>query len=58
MTLDDFAKRLDTTLSRLQQFQGRCAQNAVMALMGPTPLVLFLFNPVTIVVWLVVGSMA
>lgn len=55
MTLDDFAQRLNTTLSRLEQYRGRCAQNLVMALMRPTPLVLFVFNPMSLVVWIVVG---
>lgn len=59
MTLDDFAKRLNTTLSRIEQYQGRCAQNVVMALMGPTPLLLFIFNPVTIfllvLIWWLLG---
>ena len=53
MTLDDFAKRLNTTLSRIEQFQSRCAQNVVMALMRPTPLVLFVFNPICLIVWVV-----
>ena len=52
MTLDDFARRLDTTLSRLEQWQARCAQNMVMALMRPTPLIIFVFNPVCLMLWL------
>ena len=54
-TLDDFAKRLESKLSRLQQWQTRCAQNVVMALMRPTPVVLFLFNPITVLIWLMVA---
>ncbi|KAK3113879.1 hypothetical protein LTR53_008396 [Teratosphaeriaceae sp. CCFEE 6253] len=51
LTLDDFAARLDTTLYRLATWQTRCAQNVVMALMGPAPLVLFALNPMALVVW-------
>ncbi|KAK3071197.1 hypothetical protein LTR53_009077 [Teratosphaeriaceae sp. CCFEE 6253] len=51
LTLDDFAARLDTTLYRLAAWQTRCAQNVVMALMGPAPLVLFALNPMALVVW-------
>lgn len=53
MTLDDFAKRLDTTLSRVEQWQGRCAQNVVMALMRPTPIVLLVFNPISVILYIV-----
>ncbi|KAH9807838.1 hypothetical protein Tdes44962_MAKER06354 [Teratosphaeria destructans] len=56
MTLDDFAKRLDTYMSRFEQWQSKCAQNAVMALMRPTPIVLFLFNPISMLVWLLVAA--
>jgi hypothetical protein len=39
----------------LEIYQGRCAQNIVMALLRPTPLVLFLFNPICLLlVWLCV----
>nr|POE72389.1 hypothetical protein CFP56_12262 [Quercus suber] len=61
MTLDDFAKRLNTTLSRFEQWQGRCAQNVVMALMRPTPIALLVFNPISVLLyvllicWWVVG---
>jgi hypothetical protein len=51
MTLDDFAHRLNTTTKRIERWQGACAQNVVMALMRPTPIVLFLFNPVSLVLW-------
>ncbi|TKA65282.1 hypothetical protein B0A55_09534, partial [Friedmanniomyces simplex] len=47
-TLDDIAARLNTTLSRFEQWQSRCAQNVVMALIGPTPVVLFVLNPVAL----------
>jgi hypothetical protein len=52
MTLDDFAHRLNTTTKRIERWQGACAQNVVMALMRPTPIVLFLFNPVSLVLWM------
>ena len=55
MTLDDFAKRLDTTLSRIEQYGTRSAQSVVMALMTPTPIALFIFNPVSLLIWLVVA---
>ncbi|TKA35905.1 hypothetical protein B0A54_12352 [Friedmanniomyces endolithicus] len=51
-TLDDIAARLNTSLSRFEQWQSRCAQNVVMGLLGPTPVVLlFVLNPVGLVVW-------
>ncbi len=50
-TLDDIAARLNTTLSRFEQWQSRCAQNVVMGLLGPTPVVLFVLNPAALVVW-------
>ncbi|TKA38752.1 hypothetical protein B0A54_08716 [Friedmanniomyces endolithicus] len=50
-TLDDIAARLNTTLSRFEQWQSRCAQNVVMGLLGPTPVVLFVLNPVALAVW-------
>ncbi|EMC91848.1 hypothetical protein BAUCODRAFT_152212 [Baudoinia panamericana UAMH 10762] len=52
MTLDDFAARLNTTLSRFEQWQGKCAQSVVMALMRPTPIMLFVLNPVALMIWL------
>jgi hypothetical protein len=55
MTLDDFAKRLNTNISKFEQWQGRCAQNVVMALMRPTPMVLFLFNPISLFIWILVA---
>lgn len=53
MTLDDFAKRLNTTISKFEQWQSRCAQNVVMALMRPTVVVLFVFNPISLLLWVV-----
>ncbi|KAK5117307.1 hypothetical protein LTR62_005924 [Meristemomyces frigidus] len=54
MTLDDFAERLNSLIGRFERWQGKCAQNVVMALMRPTPIVLFVFNPVALVLWMVV----
>ncbi|KAF2764987.1 hypothetical protein EJ03DRAFT_355292 [Teratosphaeria nubilosa] len=56
MTLDDFAKRMNTYMSRFEQWQSKCAQNVVMALMRPTPIVLFLFNPISMLVLLLVAA--
>ena len=55
LTLDDFKNRLDTKLYRIEQWQNRCAQNSVMALMRPMPVVLFLCNPITVLIWLAVA---
>lgn len=52
LTLDDFARRLNTRISKFEQWQGRCAQNVVMALMRPTPVSLFLFNPMALLIYL------
>ena len=52
--MDDFAKRLNGVIGRFEQWQGRCAQNVVMALMRPTPMVLFVFNPISLMLWIVV----
>jgi hypothetical protein len=46
LTLEDFAARLDSMQGRVEQWISQCATNIVMALFRPTPLVLFLFNPV------------
>jgi hypothetical protein len=55
LTLEELAKRMNTRAKRLEIYQGRCAQNIVMALLRPTPLVLFLFNPICLMlVWLCV----
>lgn len=54
MTLDDFAERCKTTLSRCEWWVGRSGQNVVMALMRPTPLLLFFLNPVSIFLWVMV----
>lgn len=52
-TLDDFARRLETKMKKFEIWRGRSAQNVVMALMRPTPVVLFLFNPMMFLVWIV-----
>ena len=49
MTLEDFADRLNTLEKRFERFVSQCATNIVMALLRPTPLVLFLFNPVCLI---------
>jgi len=51
--LDDFARRLETRVKRFEIWRGKSAQNVVMALMRPTPVVLFLFNPIALVLWVV-----
>lgn len=55
MTLDDFAQRLNTMLGRFEQWQGQCAKNVVMALFSPTPVVLFVFNPLALMLWVVLA---
>lgn len=52
-TLDDFARRLETRMKRFEIWRGKSAQNVVMALMRPTPIVLFLFNPIALALWFV-----
>ena len=47
-TLDDFARRLETTAKRIEHWQSACATNIVMALLRPTPVALFVFNPVSL----------
>ena len=54
-TLDDFASRLNTALARFERYQNRCAQNVVMALIGPTPVVLFVLNPLSLLLWMALG---
>ncbi|KXT09305.1 hypothetical protein AC579_2861 [Pseudocercospora musae] len=54
-TLDDFARKLNTRSKKFEVWAGRCAQNVVMALFSPTPIVLFLFNPIALIVWLGLG---
>jgi len=55
MTLDDFSRRLDTRLSKIERYQSKCAQNIVMALMTPTPVALFLLNPISLLIWMVLA---
>jgi len=55
-SLEEIARKLETRLSRFEQWRSRCAQNIVMALMRPTPVVLFLFNPVAIMIWVAILS--
>ena len=55
LTLEDFAEKLKTRSKRFEVYMGRCAQNLVMALLSPTPLMLFLFNPISLVCWVVLG---
>jgi hypothetical protein len=52
MTLDDFAARLNSLIGKFEQWQGKCAQNVVMALMRPTPIALFVLNPIALVLWI------
>lgn len=55
-TLEDFAKKLQTRSKKFEVYMGKCAQNLVMALFAPTPLlVLFLFNPVSLILWTILG---
>ena len=55
MTLEDFTLRFTTYQKRFERYQNRCAQNIVMALIGPTPVALFVFNPIALLIWLLVG---
>lgn len=55
LTLDDFARKLNTRAKRFEIWQGRCAQNVVMALLRPTPLVLFLLNPLCLILYVVLA---
>lgn len=55
LTLDDYARRLNTASKRLEIWQGKCAQNVVMALMRPTPIVLFALNPICLILYVVLG---
>ncbi|KXL45137.1 hypothetical protein M433DRAFT_124 [Acidomyces richmondensis BFW] len=54
LTLEDIARRLETRISRFEQWRSTCAQSIVMALMRPTPVVLFLFNPVAMMLWVTI----
>jgi hypothetical protein len=52
-SLKDFEIRAGTLAKRLEKFANRCATNVVMGLMSPAAVVLFVFNPVMLVVVLV-----
>lgn len=54
-TLDDYARRLNTASKKIEIWQGKCAQNVVMALMRPTPIVLFALNPICLILYVVLG---
>jgi hypothetical protein len=55
-TLEDFATRAQTMAKRIERYQSQCATNVVMALIGPTPIMMLLvFNPLAILLWVVVG---
>lgn len=51
-TLEDFATRSQTLLKRFERFQTRCATDVVMALMRPGTMVLFVLNPVAIMLYI------
>nr|OQO20990.1 hypothetical protein B0A51_13005 [Rachicladosporium sp. CCFEE 5018] len=53
-TLEDFASQAQTWAKRIERYQQRCATNVVMALIGPTPVTLLVFNPLSLLLWLVV----
>ncbi|GIZ41331.1 hypothetical protein CKM354_000463800 [Cercospora kikuchii] len=56
LTLEDFAKKLQTRSKKFEVYMGKCAQNVVMALFAPTPLVvLFLLNPISLILWTILG---
>lgn len=56
LSLEDFAEQLKTRRKRFEVYMGRCGQSVVMAILfSPTPLVLFLLNPISLMVWMVVG---
>lgn len=55
LTLEEFGRRLNTRWKRFEIWQGRCAQNVVMALLRPTPLILFALNPVCLILYVLVG---
>jgi hypothetical protein len=52
-SLKDFEIRAGTLAKRLEKFANRCATNVVMGLMSPAAVVLFLFNPVMLVLMVV-----
>lgn len=51
--LEAIARRLNTAGKRLERFSGKCAQDVVMALMRPTPMMLVALHPVVLMVVLV-----
>lgn len=48
-SLKDFEVRAQTYAKRLERFASRCATNVVMGLMSPAAVVLFVFNPIMLV---------
>lgn len=50
-SLEKITERLNTYAGRFERFLGLCANNIVMALFRPTPLVVFLFHPLLMIVW-------
>lgn len=52
-SLKDFEKRAQTLVKRIEKFLSRCATNVVMGLMSPAAVALFLFNPITLVLLIV-----
>lgn len=48
-SLKDFEVRAQTLAKRLEKFANRCATNVVMGLMSPAAVVLFIFNPIMLV---------
>lgn len=48
-SLKDFEVRAQTFAKRLEKYANRCATNVVMGLMSPAAVVLFVFNPIMLV---------
>lgn len=48
-SLKDFEVRAQTFAKRIEKFASRCATNVVMGLMSPAAVVLFVFNPIMMV---------
>ena len=53
-SLKDFEVRAQTYAKRLERFASRCATNVVMGLMSPAAVVLFVFNPIMLVLMVLV----
>ncbi|GAB7326029.1 hypothetical protein MBLNU13_g10065t1 [Cladosporium sp. NU13] len=53
-SLKDFEVRAQTYAKRLERFVSRCATNVVMGLMSPAAVVLFVFNPIMLVLMVLV----